>query len=66
MSFSIIVDGKLWGLFACHHYSPRLISYDQRVVCEQTAMMFIYRLATMSSVAAKLAKRAGRPERTAA
>ncbi|MBA2587829.1 MAG: GAF domain-containing protein, partial [Alphaproteobacteria bacterium] len=23
LSISIIADGKLWGLFACHHYSPR-------------------------------------------
>ncbi|MCP6646163.1 GAF domain-containing protein, partial [Klebsiella pneumoniae] len=23
LSISIIVDGKLWGLFACHHYSAR-------------------------------------------
>ena len=57
MSFSINVDGKLWGLFACHHYTPRLVSYDQRVVCEQTAMMFIYRLMSMSSTAARLARR---------
>jgi light-regulated signal transduction histidine kinase (bacteriophytochrome) len=57
MSFSINVDGKLWGLFACHHYEPRMVSYDQRVVCEQAAMMFIYRLVVMSSTAARLAKR---------
>jgi light-regulated signal transduction histidine kinase (bacteriophytochrome) len=57
MSFSINVDGRLWGLFACHHYAPRRVSYDQRVVCEQTAMMFIYRLAQMSSTAARLAQR---------
>lgn len=57
MSFSINVDGRLWGLFACHHYEPRRVSYEQRVVCEQTAMMFIYRLAVMSSTAARLAQR---------
>jgi light-regulated signal transduction histidine kinase (bacteriophytochrome) len=57
MSFSINVDNRLWGLFACHHYAPRLVSYDQRVVCEQTAMMFIYRLNQMNSVAARLAAR---------
>lgn len=57
MSFSINVDGRLWGLFACHHYAPRHISYEKRVVCEQTAMMFIYRLAVMSSSAARLAER---------
>jgi light-regulated signal transduction histidine kinase (bacteriophytochrome) len=57
MSFSINVDGRLWGLFACHHYSPKYVSYDERVVCEQTAMMFIYRLAVMSSASARLSRR---------
>jgi light-regulated signal transduction histidine kinase (bacteriophytochrome) len=57
MSFSINVDGRLWGLFACHHYTPRRVSYEQRVVCEQAAMMFIYRLATMASTAARMAQR---------
>ena len=40
MSFSIVVEGKLWGLFACHHYSPSQLSFTQRRVCEQIAMMF--------------------------
>jgi light-regulated signal transduction histidine kinase (bacteriophytochrome) len=44
MSFSINVDNRLWGLFACHHYAPRRVTYDQRVVCEQAAMMFIFKL----------------------
>ncbi len=57
MSFSINVDGRLWGLFACHHYEPRLVSYEKRVVCEQVAMMFVFRLAVMSSTAARLARR---------
>lgn len=25
MSLSIVVDGKLWGLLACHHYSDRVL-----------------------------------------
>ena len=40
MSFSIVSEGKLWGLFACHHYSPSLLSFTQRMICEQIAMMF--------------------------
>jgi len=58
MSFSINVDNRLWGLFACHHYAPRLVSYEQRVVCEQTAMMFIFKLSSLTSTAARLAQRA--------
>ncbi len=34
MSISIIVDGELWGLIACHHYAPRRLSMAQRVAAE--------------------------------
>jgi light-regulated signal transduction histidine kinase (bacteriophytochrome) len=29
MSISILVEGQLWGLFACHHYSPRCPSFER-------------------------------------
>lgn len=34
MSISIIVNGALWGLIACHHYSPRALTMGQRVAAE--------------------------------
>ena len=34
MSISIIVDGELWGLIACHHYGRRTLSMAQRVAAE--------------------------------
>jgi len=38
MSLSIMSDGKLWGLIACHHYQPRtasqLVINALRQVCE--------------------------------
>lgn len=40
MSVSIIVQGKLWGLFACHHYSARRISYSRRTAAELYGQMF--------------------------
>ncbi|MDB5712684.1 MAG: bacteriophytochrome [Sphingomonadales bacterium] len=40
LSISIIVDGRLWGLFACHHYSPRLPSFAQRIAAELFGQMF--------------------------
>ncbi|CAN5325139.1 HWE histidine kinase domain-containing protein [soil metagenome] len=40
LSISIIVDGRLWGLFACHHYAPRLPSFAQRVAAELFGQMF--------------------------
>lgn len=44
MSISIIVDGNLWGLFACHHYSPRCPTFERRSVAELFAQMFSMRL----------------------
>lgn len=45
MSISIIVDDKLWGLFACHHYGGALSpSFERRSVCELFAQMFSMRL----------------------
>jgi light-regulated signal transduction histidine kinase (bacteriophytochrome)/CheY-like chemotaxis protein len=34
MSISIIVNGALWGLIACHHYAPRTLTMGQRVAAE--------------------------------
>jgi len=40
LSISIIIEGKLWGLFACHHYRPRLPSFAQRSAAELFGQMF--------------------------
>lgn len=40
MSVSIVARGKLWGLFACHHYSPRRVSYARRTAAELYGQMF--------------------------
>ncbi|MCF3650563.1 ATP-binding protein [Synoicihabitans lomoniglobus] len=34
MSLSIVVEGRLWGLFACHHYRPRYVTHGARIACE--------------------------------
>ncbi|WP_225880448.1 sensor histidine kinase [Anabaenopsis elenkinii] len=34
MSISIMKDGKLWGLIACHHQAPKFIPYEIRNACE--------------------------------
>lgn len=44
LSISIIVEGRLWGLFACHHYAPRRPSFKTRSVAELFAQMFSVRL----------------------
>jgi len=44
MSISIIIGGELWGLIACHHYSPRRLPRHLRAVCELFGSMFSYQL----------------------
>ncbi|UVO50260.1 GAF domain-containing protein [Sphingomonas sp. SUN019] len=44
LSISILVEGKLWGLFACHHYSAHCPSFERRSVSELFAQMFAMRL----------------------
>lgn len=39
-SVSIIVNGELWGLFACHHYSIRALSRSNRVIAEMIGERF--------------------------
>ena len=34
MSVSIIVNGELWGLFACHNYSDKYVSLSDRTLAE--------------------------------
>ena len=40
MSISVIIDGALWGLIACHHYSPRRLSMADRVAAEMFGQYF--------------------------
>jgi light-regulated signal transduction histidine kinase (bacteriophytochrome) len=52
MSFSILSEGRLWGLLACHHYEAARLSFTQRLVCEQIAMLFTARLTDLVNPAA--------------
>jgi chemotaxis family two-component system sensor kinase Cph1 len=44
MSISIIRGGMLWGLIACHHYSPRILPRHLRAICELFGSMFSLQL----------------------
>ncbi|MDJ0658387.1 MAG: ATP-binding protein [Crocosphaera sp.] len=46
MSLGLIKDNKLWGIIACHHYSPKYISYEVRKICEFLAESVIDHLLT--------------------
>ena len=46
MSVSILKDGKLAGLIACHHYSPKYIPYEIRNTCEFLGQALSWQMVT--------------------
>lgn len=50
-SVSIVKDGMLWGLVACHHRSPRSLSYLQRKTCELVAASFAQQVSAKEDAA---------------
>lgn len=44
MSISIMKDGQLWGLIACHHRTPHFVPYDIRLECDHLAQVFSVKL----------------------
>jgi len=71
-------EGRLWGLIACHHYTPRLFPYQTRTACEFLAQVvsllissmeereqLTYRLRIQSIHAQLIAKASGQANLTA-
>ncbi len=44
MSLSLVIEGKLWGLIACHHRTPRRLPHEIRSVCELFAQLISLQL----------------------
>ena len=42
MSVSVLSRGELWGLIACHHDQPIVLSYELRTAVELFGQMFAY------------------------
>lgn len=49
MSISIVIGEELWGLFACHHYSPRYVAHTTRMACEFLAHMLSLQVSSKES-----------------
>ncbi|RPF71083.1 HWE histidine kinase domain-containing protein [Aurantiacibacter spongiae] len=60
LSISIIVEGKLWGLFACHHYSARRLPFKQRTAAELFSQLFSLQLEIAIMAAGNAAKERAR------
>lgn len=44
LGISIVIGGKLWGLFACHHYTARRVPHSLRTQAELLARLVALRL----------------------
>lgn len=51
MSVSIVINGRLWGLLACHHMTPRTVPYAIRMAADVLAQVMA---STIQSIEARL------------
>lgn len=45
-SVSLVFEGRLWGLLACHNNTPRYIDQKKRLVCESLGHLYAWQLHT--------------------
>lgn len=50
LSISIVVDGRLWGLVACHHRTPRHPDRTQQLACEFLANALSVRISELERI----------------
>lgn len=48
---SLVREGKLWGLIAAHHYSPRNVRFAVRAACDLLAEVIATRIAAIENYA---------------
>lgn len=48
---SLVREGRLWGLIACHHYSPRNLTFSIRMAAELLAEVISTRIAAIENYA---------------
>ncbi len=51
MTISLLKDHELWGLIACHHYTPRYIPYELSAACEFVGQVMSMELAAKEALA---------------
>jgi two-component system, chemotaxis family, sensor kinase Cph1 len=51
LTISLIKDQKLWGLIACHHLTPKYVSYELRKACEFLGRVIFSELSTREETA---------------
>ena len=49
LTAAIVLNGELWGLLACHHYSPKFIDYHERQLVKFLTQVITNRLALLNA-----------------
>lgn len=44
LTISVIINGTLWGMIACHHTAPKFVSYNTRKECEVLGKLFSHHI----------------------
>ncbi|ACT50834.1 ATP-binding protein [Methylovorus glucosotrophus] len=52
MSISIVIDGQLWGMIACHHMQPHRISREVRMSCHMLGTILSSEIQRLQAVEA--------------
>ena len=60
LTLSIVIAGNLWGLIACHHYSPRQLRFDSRSQGEVIGALVAKRISEIDIRDEKIAEAEGR------
>lgn len=61
LTLAIMVDGRLWGIVACHHHLPRRPSAERRSMAELFVQMFAMRI-EIAELRQSLAEAVNSPE----
>ena len=49
MSVSIVINGRLWGLIACHHMAPKLVPHAIRMAADVLAQVMVSTIHSIES-----------------
>jgi light-regulated signal transduction histidine kinase (bacteriophytochrome) len=60
MAISIVFKGRLWGMVACHHHTPRHVDCSTRAICEMIARNLALQMSIRNADAAQRSQLASR------
>jgi two-component system, chemotaxis family, sensor kinase Cph1 len=50
LTISLLKDGRLWGIIACHHQTPKPVAYELRKACELLGQMIFAEISTIEQM----------------